>query len=343
MNKLFFTSDYQEGAHPKILENLVSTNFETAPGYGVDQFCDKAKDSIRKVCDAPNAGVYFLVGGTQTNSTVIDALLTSYQGVISATSGHINVHEAGAVELFSHKVMELPHTDGKLNASDIHTYCANYWGDANREHMVMPAMVYLSQPTEYGTMYSLDELTAIREVCDEFKLKLFVDGARLAYSLATEDNTITLPDLARLCDVFYIGGTKCGMLCGEAVVLPDPELIPNFTTIIKQHGALLEKGRLLGIQFETMFGDGLYFEVGKTAIDGANRIREILTEKGYTLAYPNPTNQVFFLLEHSQMEPLAEKVDYGYMEEFDENHSVVRFATSWATKMEDIEKLAEIL
>ncbi|MBR6096849.1 MAG: low specificity L-threonine aldolase [Oscillospiraceae bacterium] len=343
MNKLSFASDYQEGAHSAIIERLCETNLQKSAGYGLDENTADAREKIRAACSCPDAAVHFLVGGTQTNATVIDALLRSYQGVIAAESGHISVHEAGAIEYGGHKVLSLPHKLGKLDAAEIREYCETYWHDGNREHMVMPGMVYLSQPTEYGTLYSLAELTAIRAVCDDYHMALYVDGARLAYALACEENDVTLPDLARLCDVFYIGGTKCGALFGEAVVIPDPTLLPHFFTIVKQHGALLAKGRLLGLQFDTLFTDGLYMEIGKPALRAADTLRFAFQKAGYRLAFDSPTNQVFVVLTNDEMERLSESVEFSFWEKYDEAHTVVRLAASWATRLEDAERLAGIL
>ena len=289
------------------------------------------------------AGLFFLVGGTQTNATVIDALLRNYQGVIAADTGHISVHEAGAIEFGGHKVLTLPHENGKLTAKQIGMLLDQYQNDLNREHMVMPGMVYLSQPTEYGTLYSREELTAISSLCRSRQIPLYVDGARLAYALACPQNDVTLKDLAELCDVFYIGGTKCGALFGEAVVIPQKGLIPYFFTIIKQHGALFAKGRILGLQFDTLFTDHLYETIGIPAIQAADRIRQILTQKGYHLCYDSPTNQVFCLIANPAMESLARQVEFGFWEKYDESHTIIRLATSWATKMEDVEAIQKFL
>ena len=343
MEKLFFASDYQEGAHPSILQRLQETNLLKTPGYGMDEFCATARDKIRAACACPEAAVHFLVGGTQTNATVIDALLRSYQGVIAAESGHICTHEAGAIEFGGHKVLALPHTAGKLAADAVRACCAAWRDDDNRDHMVRPGMVYLSQPTEYGTLYSLAELTAIGAVCREYGLPLYVDGARLAYALASPANDVTLSDLARLCDVFYIGGTKCGALFGEAVVVPDPELLPQFFTVMKQHGALLAKGRLLGLQFDTLFTDGLYERIGEPAIRAAEGMRAAFTGAGYRLAFDTPTNQVFVLLEDADLAPIAERVAFSFWEKPDDSHTVVRLAADWATAEEDVRRLAAVL
>ena len=342
-DKLLLASDYQEGMHPSILKRLEETNMLKTAGYGADEFSEAAREKIRAACGAPDAAVYFLVGGTQTNATVIDALLKPYQGVVAAESGHISLHEAGAIEFGGHKVLALPHVFGKLTAEAVGDYCETYWQDGNHEHMVMPGMVYLSQPTEYGTLYSLAELEAIRAVCDEYRMLLYVDGARLAYGLAAPGNDVTLPELARLTDAFYIGGTKCGALLGEAVVIPEPSLTPCFFTVVKQHGALLAKGRLLGIQFDMLFTEGLYSEIGKPAVRWADELRAVFTKAGYRLAFASPTNQVFVILENSEMARLQEKVVFSFWERYDETHTVVRFATSWATTGEDVERLKAML
>ncbi len=343
MEKLSFASDYQEGIHPKILEKLTETNFLKTSGYGTDAFCESAKEKIRLACACPQAAVHFLVGGTQTNAVMIDAILNSYQGVIAAESGHISVHEAGAIELSGHKVLCLPHHLGKISAEAIEQYCSNFYADANHEHMVFPGMVYLSQPTEFGSLYSLQELTDIRAVCSHYNMAMYIDGARLAYALASPENDVTLSDLAQLCDAFYIGGTKCGAYFGEAVVIPNPDFIPHFFTMIKQRGALLAKGRILGIQFDTLFTDDLYTQIGKIGVDCANRMREIFKAKGFRFAFDSPTNQTFLLLKNEEMQKLAEKLEFSFWEKYDEDHSIVRLATSWASKTEDIEALNHII
>ena len=337
MEIIKLASDYQVGAHENIMKRLCETNMLNTSGYGKDEFCESAREKIRKACDAPDAAVHFLVGGTQTNATVIDALLKSYQGVVSADTGHVGGHEAGAIEFGGHKVLTIPNKDGKITADDLDKYCGNFYNDGNHEHMVMPGMTYISQPTENGTLYSLNEITAISEVCKKYSMPLYVDGARLAYALACEENDVTLKDLARLCDAFYIGGTKCGALFGEAVVIPNKNTIPHFFTIIKQHGALLAKGRLLGIQFDTLFTDDLYLNIGKPAIKAANRLRDYFTKSGYKLTYENPTNQVFVVLENSVMEKIAEVAEFSFWEAYDDNHTIVRFASSFATTDEEIE------
>ena len=341
--RISFSCDYMEGAHPTILQRLIETNFAQMPGYGADDYCESAREKIRAACSAPNAEVHFLVGGTQTNATVIDALLRSYQGVVAADTGHISVHEAGAIEFGGHKVLTLPHRNGKISAEQIASLLCVYEKDVNHDHTVMPGMVYLSQPTEYGTLYSREDLSAFSALCREKHLPLYVDGARLAYALACPENDVTLKDMAELCDIFYIGGTKCGALLGEAVVIPQPGLIPHFFTIIKQHGALLAKGRLLGLQFDTLFTDGLYQRIGEAALRAAEDIRTALRANGYQLCFASPTNQTFCLVDREQMEKLREYVDFSQWEVYDEMHTIIRFATSWATKDEDVCTLCRIL
>ena len=343
MPKLSFASDYLEGAHPAVLARLAETNLLQSPGYGEDGFSEAARDKVRAACRAPQADVYFLVGGTQANATVIGALLKSYQGVLAAESGHINVHEAGAVELGGHRVMALPHTDGKLSADTVRAALEAYREDPTREHTVMPGMVYISQPTETGMLYSLAELEAISGVCRAYGIPLYADGARLAYALACPQNDVTLPDMARLCDVFYIGGTKCGALFGEAVVIPQHGFIPHFFSIIKQHGALLAKGRICALQFDALFTGGLYFEIGRTAIEAADRIRAALKEAGYTQAYPSPTNQIFILLDKAKARAIEEQIELSFTENVDKDRCVIRIVTSWATAQGNVDRLIELL
>ena len=340
--KRSFASDYMEGAHPAILERLAKINFEKTSGYGIDPICESAAAKIRTACCCPDAKVHFLVGGTQTNATVIGAVLRPYQGVLAADTGHVSVHEAGAIEHGAHKVLTIPHKDGKLTADAIRSYLETFYGDDNHEHMVMPGMVYISHPTEFGTLYSLEELTAISRVCKEYDLPLFLDGARLAYGLSCPDTDVTLADIARLCDVFYIGGTKCGAFFGEAVVITKPDLIPHFFTMIKQQGALLAKGWLLGVQFDELFTDDLYLKLGKNANDTAAMVRKALTEKGYPLCFNSPTNQVFVLLEDEKYQALSEKINFSFWEKPDAQHTIVRVATSWATTQEQVEDLMSL-
>lgn len=292
---LYFKNDYCEGAHPAILRRLMETNLEKQPGYGHDAYCDSAKEKILSACGCPEGDVYFLVGGTQTNATVIASLLHRYEGVIAAATGHIAAHEAGAIEFTGHKVLTLPQHDGKLDAGEVEQYLVDYYHDGSYDHMVFPGMVYISHPTEYGTLYSLRELEALSDVCARYHLPLFLDGARLGYGLVSPGTDVTLRDIARLTTVFYIGGTKVGALCGEAVVFPKgaPE---HFFTMVKQQGALLAKGRLLGIQFDTLFTDDLYVSISRNAIQAAERLRAILRAKGYRFFMETPTNQIFVIL-----------------------------------------------
>ena len=341
--KLSFACDYAKGAHPNILRRMMETNLIKTAGYGFDEISESARDKIRKACECERATVEFLVGGTQTNAVIIDALLRSYQGVIAAETGHSSVHEAGAIEANGHKVLTIPHQYGKISACAVEKYLDDYYNDANHEHMVMPGMVYLSHPTEYGTLYSKAELQAFRNVCDKYKIYLYVDGARLAYALSCLENDVTLKCLAELCDAFYIGGTKCGALFGEAVVVPKPEEMPHLFTIIKQHGALLAKGRLLGIQFDELFRDDLYMKIGKSAIEAAERITRALQEKGYRLYFESPTNQIFVIIENDALKKLGEKVEYSFWEKYDDNHTVIRFATDWGTTEAEANALIDIL
>ena len=336
---LYFASDYQEGAHPAVLRALVETNLEHTAGYGEDPYCRSAREKICRACGCPEAAVYFLVGGTQTNATVIDALLRSYEGVVAAETGHIATHEAGAIEFGGHKVLTLPGRDGKLDAGDLRGYLEANRADGNRDHMVHPALVYLSQPTELGTLYSLGELTEIHRACRDFGLRLYVDGARLSYALASGENDVTLEDLCRLTDVFYIGGTKCGALLGEAVVARDPGVLDHFFPIIKQHGALLAKGRVLGVQFDALFTDGLYESIGRSAVAAADRIRAALEKAGIPQAFVCSTNQVFPLLEDSRAEALQQQVAASFWEKPDSAHTILRLAASWATTEEEVAAL----
>ena len=339
---LSFGSDYMEGAHPEILQRLIETNMEQTAGYGLDEYSEAAREKIRKACRAPHAEVHFLSGGTQVNRIVISALLRPYEGVIAADTGHISVHEAGAIECGGHKVLALPHTDGKLTARAIEKCLRSFHEDANRDHMVRPGMVYISHPTEYGTLYTIDELEIISAICRTNRIPLFLDGARLAYALGCPVSELTLPAIARLCDAFYIGGTKCGALFGEAVVFPKPNTVPHFFTIVKQSGALLAKGRVLGIQFDTLFTDGLYERGGAHATAMANRIRAALTEKGYALASDAPTNQIFLALNAEQYAHLSSHVAMGFWEK-QGDVTVMRIATSWATREEHVERLIGLL
>lgn len=339
---LYFENDYCEGAHGAILQKLIETNMEKLPGYGTDQYSESAKNKIRKACNCPDADIYFLVGGTQTNAIVIGSMLRRYEGVIAASTGHISTHEAGAIEYTGHKVLEVPQNDGKISADTLKNYLKTFYDDANHEHMVFPGMVYISHPTEYGTLYSKKELKELSEICDEYHIPLFLDGARLGYGLASSSTDVTLSDIARYTSVFYIGGTKVGALCGEAVVFPKKAPY-HFMTMIKQQGALLAKGRLCGIQFDTLFTDDLYLKISKNAITTADTLKKAFTEKGYQLFLDTPTNQIFIVLENEKMKELEQAVKFSFWEKYDETHTIVRFATSWATTKEDLEELILIL
>ena len=339
---IYFNNDYAEGCHPKVLEALIKTNMEQAPGYGTDDHCRSAADRIRSLCKDSTLAVHFLVGGTQANLTVIDAALRPHQGVVGADTAHINVHETGAVEATGHKVLWLPGQDGKITAEQIRACVLEHRTNESFEHTVQPKMVYLSNPTELGTLYSLHELEEISCACRELGLYLFVDGARLGYGLMAEGTDVTLADIARLTDVFYIGGTKVGALCGEAVVFPHGAPA-HFMTMVKQQGALLAKGRLLGIQFDVLFTDGLYFSISKNAIATANRLKAGFAAKGYRFFMDSPTNQIFLVLENTQLAALEGKAKFGFWEKFDDTHTVVRIATSWATRMDEVEALIDLM
>ncbi len=339
---LYFENDYCEGAHPAILQKLMETNFEKVPGYGTDPYCASAKEKICAACRCPEADVTFISGGTQTNAIVIASMLHRWEGVVAAATGHVNGHEAGAIEFTGHKVMGLPHKNGKLDAATVRNFCATFYADDNHDHMVFPGMVYLSHPTEYGTLYTKAELEALHAVCQEYKMPLFVDGARLGYGLAADGTDVTLPDLAKWADVFYIGGTKVGALCGEAVVFPHGAPA-HFMTMVKQQGALLAKGRLLGLQFDVLFTDGLYEKISRNAITTANALKKGLAAKGYQFFMDSPTNQLFIVFPNEQLAALEGKAKFGFWEKYDDTHTVMRIATSWATKMEEIEQLLELL
>ena len=339
-----FESDYDNGCHEAILKRLLATNDERAPGYGLDHYCNAAKEKIRLACGKPGADVFFLVGGTQTNATVIDAMLHSYQGVLSVETGHINVHESGAIEFGGHKVLTLPSHDGRMDAGDLARWLHDFYADPTYDHMVFPGMVYITFATEMGTIYTLDQLRAISDVCRGYELPLFIDGARLGYGLMAEGCDVTLELLADLCDVFYIGGTKCGAYCGEAVVFPNPHAHApaHFFTIVKQHGALLAKGRLLGIQFDTLMKDGLYFKIARHAVEQAMRLRDAFVAKGYTMYSDSPTNQQFVLLDKGTIERLEK--DFVFEQWYPVGDMMnCRFVTSWATRADDVTALINAL
>lgn len=341
--KPLFYSDYLEGAHQRILDALQASNLDQTPGYGEDTYCAEARQLIKKACEAPGADVHFLVGGTQTNATVISSALRPWQGVLCASSGHIAVHETGAIEHTGHKALTLPAHDGKICASQIAEAIDNHFADCNFEHTVQPGMVYISFPTELGTIYSKQELEDISAVCRERNVPLFIDGARLGYGLTCEACELTLPDIARLADVFYIGGTKQGALFGEAVVITKESLKPCFRYNIKQNGGMLAKGRLLGIQFAELFRDGLYFEIAKGANAQAAKVREALAENGFELYGTSPTNQVFTVMDDSQMAALGEKIGFEYWEKAPDGRSVIRICTSWATTDAQVKTVTDAL
>lgn len=340
---LTFENDYSTGAHPNIIKRLTETNFIPQAGYGNDEYAASAKEKIRKACKCPNAQIAFIVGGTLTNAVVISSLLRPHEGVVSATTGHISTHEGGAIELTSHKVLTLDQKDGKINAHQLDTYLGDFFADGNHEQAVFPGMVYVSHPTEYGTLYSKKELEDISVVCKKFNLPLYLDGARLGYGLMSNASDMDLSDIAQLCDVFYIGGTKIGALCGEAVVFTKNNMPTYFKTLLKQHGALLAKGRIMSIQFDELFTDDLYFEISKNAIVMAEKLKKLFLDKGYKLFLDSPTNQQFIILENDEMEKLKEKVVFSFWEKYDDTHTVVRFATTWSTTQADVDALAAIL
>lgn len=340
---LHFDCDYMEGAHPDILRRLVETNLEQTVGYGNDAYCRRAKELIKQACGLTEGCVHLLVGGTQTNATVIDGLLARHEGVLAAETAHINVHESGAIEASGHKVLTLPAHEGKLRAEEVDRYVTDFYRDETYGHMVAPGMVYISQSTEYGTLYSLAELERLSAVCRKHRIPLYVDGARLGYALAAETADVTLQDVARLADVFYIGGTKVGALFGEAVVVTRDDLLPHFFPLIKQHGALLAKGRLLGIQFETLFTDGLYLRLGRHAIAMAMKLKRAFVSKGYRLFIDSPTNQQFVVLPNEDLDRLMQVATFEIWGIRGERETPVRFVTSWATREADVDALIAAL
>ncbi len=339
---LNFACDYLEGCVDEILQALVKTNLHQEPGYGADSFTASAKEKIRAACCCPDAEIYFITGGTQTNQLVIDTMLQSYEGVISADTGHVSGHEAGAIEFSGHKVLTLPNHLGKLDAGEVADYIRRFYEDDNHEHMVFPGMVYISHPTEYGTLYTAEELGALSAVCRDAGIPLYLDGARLGYGLQARAADVTLPLIAQLCDAFYIGGTKVGALCGEALVFTR-RMPGHFLTRIKQHGALCAKGRLIGLQFDTLFTDGLYERISAHAIEMAERMKRIFKEAGLRFYLESPTNQQFVILENAKMEELKKSVEFSFWEPYDDGHTVVRFATSWATTAESVEALKKLV
>lgn len=340
---LHFDTDYMAGAHPEVLKRLVDTNHLQTVGYGSDEYTKHAAELIKTACGKPDARVYFLTGGTQTNATVIDGILAKHQGVLAAESGHISVHEAGAIEASGHKILTLPQHEGKVWASELKEYIDNFYSDDTYEHMVAPGMLYISYPTEYGTIYSYDELKEISDICHNADIPLYIDGARLAYGLAAENNSVTLKDIADLCDVFYIGGTKVGALFGEAVVITNPALLHHFFPLIKQHGALLAKGRLLGVQFEALFESNLYEEIGIQVVNKALRIRNLFLSKGFKTVVNSPTNQQFIYLPNDIIDRLAKDVSFELWGPRGKEYTTVRFVTGWTTTESEIDLLESIL
>ncbi len=338
-----FECDYLEGCHEKILEALVVTNRHQQVGYGFDAYTQEAKKRIQLVCGCPDADIYFVNGGTQTNQLVIDSMLKPYEGVISADTGHVNAHEAGAIEFSGHKVLALPSSHGKIDAKQVDAYIESFYAESAYDHMVFPGMVYISFPTEYGTLYTKEELTQLSAVCQKHKIPFYIDGARLGYGLCAPGNDVSIQFLSSICDVFYIGGTKVGALSGEAIVFTKNNTPSHFLTRIKQHGALSAKGRLIGLQFLTLFTDDLYFSISRHAIDMAMRVKEMFTRLGYTFYLDSSTNQQFVILENAQLKKLQEKVAFGIWEPYDSDHTVVRFATSWATTDAQLTELEAIL
>lgn len=363
---IYFDSDYLEGAHPKVMELLEKTNFEQTVGYGEDPYCAEAREIITRLCigsdsasqcSAPQPSqpqslaplkpedvhVHFLVGGTQTNTTVIASVLRPHQGVISCISGHINVHESGAIESTGHKVLGIAGVDGKISARQVKEAYDEHWNDANHEHMVQPGMVYISNPTEYGTLYSLEELTELHNVCKECGLVLFMDGARLGYGLMSDANTLSLPDIARLTDVFYIGGTKVGALFGEAVVITNEALNRDFRYLIKQRGGMLAKGRLLGVQFTALLQDGLYFSISRHADELGMKVRDAFKAAGYSMLIDSPTNQQFPILPNDMIERLRRDFSFETWAAIDPDHTAVRFCASWWTPESNVDALIAAL
>ena len=338
-----FESDYIAGAHPDVLRKLTETNLEPLPGYGADPYTERAKENIRALTGRPEAEVFFLAGGTQTNAVVISTMLADYEGVIAAKTGHVSTHEAGAIEYTGHEVLEVPQTDGKILPETLSGYLSAYYADGNHEHMTFPGMVYISHPTEYGTLYSKAELESISRICRTYGLPLYLDGARLAYGLMSRETDLALSDIAELCDVFYLGGTKVGALCGEAVVFTRGNMPRHFLTSVKKRGALLAKGRLTGVQFDALFTDDLYFRIGAHAIEMAEKMKDIFRANGIPFFISSPTNQQFVILENTRMEKLAKKLAFSFWENLDAAHTVVRFATGWSTAQSDLDALDEAL
>ena len=337
-----FDTDYMAGAHPKVMQALAETNLQNTIGYGEDDYCRRARKLILEQCRATDSHeVHFLIGGTQTNATFIDAMLRPSQAVIAADTAHINVHEAGAIENGGHRIYTLPNHQGKICPDELRAFLQNFYADDTWTHLSIPGLVYITYPSEYGTLYSLSELQQIAEICHEYHLPLYIDGARMAYALAAQPE-ISLADLAQIADAFYIGGTKCGLLFGEALVCRKG-LLPNFFTIMKAHGAVMAKGRLLGLQFLTLFTDGLYYEIGRQAVALAQQLRQAFIRAGHKVAVDSPTNQQFFYLENEVIDRLTQFASFEYWGPRGATHSTVRFVTSWATKPEEVEQFIQSL
>ena len=340
---IYFHNDYSEGCHQNVLEKLIATNLEQTTGYGEDGYCKLAAEKICELCGREDLAVHFLVGGTQANLTVIAAALRPHQAALGAASAHINVHETGAVEATGHKVLSVPSTDGKITAEQVRSTVETHRASGSFEHEAQPKLVYISNPTELGTIYTLSELEELSRTCKEYGLYLFLDGARLGYGLAAADNDVSLKDLARLCDVFYIGGTKVGLLFGEAVVISNPALKEDFRYLIKQRGGMLAKGRLLGVQFDALMEDDLYFKLGAHAVKLADRIRDTFDKMGVSYLVPGTTNQIFPILPDTLLDELAKNFMFTEMERVDETHRAVRFCTSWASTEKNVDKLCKEL
>jgi len=338
-----FECDYNNGACQEVIDNLVRYNSAKPTPYGFDEFSERAKERIREACGLPDAQIFFLTGGTQTNATTIDSMLYQYEGVICVGSGHINVHEAGAVEFTEHKIITIPDTDGKMEARTLNKYLDDYMHDGNKDHAVHPGLVYITFPTELGTLYTAREINDLYQVCQRYDIPLYIDGARLGYGLMADGNDVTLPYLARHCDVFYIGGTKIGALCGEAVVFTNRKAHKHFFSIQKQHGAVIAKGALIGLQFDALFTDNLYFRLSSHAIRMAMRMRDIFRKKGYQFLVESPTNQQFVIIDNELTARLAQKVQFSHFGQTDHHHTICRFVTSWATTDEDIDTLEQLL
>ena len=338
-----FECDYNNGAHPKVLENLVKYNDAKPTPYGFDEFSERAKQRIREAIGMPDAQIFFLTGGTQTNATTIDSMLYQYEGVICVGSGHINVHEAGAVEFTEHKIITIPDKEGKMEAKTLNKYLDDFHHDGNRDHAVHPGLVYITFPTELGTLYTAQELDDVYQVCQQYNIPLYIDGARLGYGLMAEVNDVSLPFLARHCDVFYIGGTKIGALCGEAVVFTNRQAHKHFFSIQKQHGAVIAKGALIGLQFEALFTDDLYFRLSRHAIDMAMQMKQLFREKGYEFYVDSPTNQQFIVLPNAEVERLSADVEFTHFGPAEGHRTICRFVTSWATTPTDINELKRLL